>query len=330
MIAVTAWEWGAYIGAMALGTLLSGVFSGMETGIYVTNKIRLDLHAEAGRRPARRLRRLMRNPSNLMAVLLVGVNIAGYLTTFAVGSLLFRLGVAHDRIEWGTMALTVPLLFIFGESVPKNVFQRLGETLLYRVAWLLAGANFLLNACLLAPLVRGFGSLLTLIAGRGTGSPFGHEGLAAVVHEGHASGVLTLFQSRMAERVMSLAEVTLADVMLPLRQAVTAPAFADREQLMALLRRHDFSRFPLLDEEGRVIGVLDIYSFLAAEGGRKPADVFTPPLVLPCRMNVSDALYRMQRQGAAMIVVQDSAGRHVGIATVKDLVEEIVGELEEW
>ena len=77
-------------------------------------------------------------------------------------------------------------------------------------------------------------------------------------------------------------------------------------------------------------GILDVYAVMLDEAGQPPARHATEPLIMPAETTVTDALYQMQRRPAAMAVVADSEGVHVGIATVKDLVEEIVGELEAW
>jgi len=329
IVLATAWlPWAAL---MALAVILCAIFSGLEIGIYVLNKIRLDLHAEAGMRQARRLRRMLRSPDNLLAVLLIGTNLASYAATFAISSMFYLAGAGH-RTEWYTLMIVTPVLFIFGESVPKNIFQRLAETLVYRLVWLLRGASVLFNACGLVPLVRGFSWVLSRLAGAqvGAASPLGHEGVAAVFAEGHASGMLTHAQSVMADRIMRLGNVTLVDVMNPMRKVVSASRDVTRDELMELLRRNDYSRYPLVDAAGQVAGILNIYDFLASGQSARPVDLADAPLVLPQTTHVTDALYRLQRTAAEMIVVSGPEGKHLGIATVKDLVEEIVGELEEW
>ncbi|HAU38429.1 MAG TPA: hypothetical protein DCX07_12040 [Phycisphaerales bacterium] len=322
--------WAFWIGAIAVGAALSAFFAGMETGIYVLNKIRLDLHAETGRRPARRIRALLARPNNLLAVLLIGVNLSGYFTALAASNMFFLAGFGH-KTEWMSILVATPVLFIFGESVPKNVFQRVAESLVYRFSAVLGAANVLFNACGLAGLVRGFSWVLVRLARapRRRATPLAHEGLAALVSEGHASGVLTHAQSVMADRVMRIGSVTLGDVMKPMGKVAKAPETLDRAELLELLRKHDYSRLPLLDAAGHVAGIVDVYDFLAAGDAARPAELLRPPLVLDAAMSVTDALYRMQRAKVSMVVV--AAGeKHAGIATVKDIVEEIVGEIEEW
>ena len=320
-----------WLAVLVGGVVMTGLYCGLETGIYVINKFRLDLRAESGHRPARRLKRIVDDYNNLLAVLLIGTNVAAYAATFAVSAMFALAGTGHAT-EWYTIAVATPILFIFGESVPKNVFQRLAERTVYRLSWPLRASSVLFNACGICPLVRGFSWLLMrLIPGRHKGGFHAyHEGLAAIVAEGRASGVLTHFQSVMADRVMQIGQVHLSDVMVPLGAAVTAPAGVARDELVDIIRDHNYSRVPLLDEAGSVVAILDVYKVLLDRSDAEARALAADPLVLPAEAGVTDALYRMQRLRETMAVVEDAESAHVGIVTIKDLVEEIVGELEAW
>ena len=336
MIALAEWtSWLIWSALVVLGVGLGALYAGLETGIYVLNKIRLDLRAEAGSAPARILHRHLGDSDNLLAVLLVGTNVCGYVTTFAI-SAMFVLAGAAQRAEWYTLAVATPLMFLFRESVPKNVFQRLAERLVYRFAWLLAVSSAVFNLIGLAPLVRGFSRLVMRLLPFDRRRRGRHQGLDAIMAEGAACGLLTHFQSLMAYRVMNIADVRLAQVMTPMPRVVSASRDVTAQEFLSLLRGHDYRRVPLLDRHGQVVGIVDIYDVLTDADRVDPADPadpaekMVPPFVLAADMTVTDALYRMQRAHAAMAIVRDKADKHLGLVTVKDLVEEIVGELSEW
>jgi CBS domain containing-hemolysin-like protein len=322
--AAVAW---AIVFVLALA--MSALFAGMETGIYVLNKIRLDLRAETGDRRARLLRNIIANPNDMLAALLIGVNIAGYFATFAASAFFVISGAGH-RSQWYAMALTAPVLFVFGESVPKNVFRRLAETLAYRLAWVLGYSQALFSVTGLVAMIRTVAGAMLRLSGvqRRSRQPLGHEGIAAVVAEGQASGALTHLQAVMADRVMKIADVTLRDVMIPMGKSLTAPQDIDLQRLTALVRDSNHSRLPLVDPAGRVTGILNVYDALTVPAS--PAEKAAVPLVMDENLSVTDALYRMQRANAHMAVVADAENKHIGIVTIKDLVEEIVGELEAW
>jgi len=329
----SAWEiavWGGWALTAAVGVALGAVYCGMETGIYVLNKARLDLHAAGGRRAARGLKAMLANANNLLAVLLIGTNLTAYMVTFAVSAMYFHGGAARNT-EWWTIATATPLLFVVGEGVPKNIFQRSGETLVYALVWVLRVSSVLFNAIGLAPLVRAFAWVSLRMIPSGGGSQIsGRQQLRAVLADSAVSGVLTHSQTVMADRIMHIGKVTLDQAMTPISRTVTVRSDTTRDGLVASLAAHSFSRLPVVDRAGRIVGIINIYDVLLDETISQPADVMIEPTALPAGITVTDALYRMKQANAAMAVVTDAAGRQTGIVTIKDLVEEIVGELAAW
>jgi len=322
--------WGGWLFAAAAGVAMTAVYCGMETGIYVLNKVRLDLHAEKGRRAAGRLKTMLENPNNTLAVILIGTNVAAYVTTFAVSAMFLLAGAGHQT-EWFTIATATPLLFILGESVPKNVFQRAGETLVYRLIWILRISSVLFNALGLAPLVRGFASLcLKMIPGESTEKASGRQYLLTIVADSAASGVLTHNQTVMADRVMHIGQITLDQVMTPMESVETIAPAASRDELLVSLGQHNFSRLPVVSADCEIVGVINVYDVLLDESLSKPSDVMTAPVRLAGDITVTEALYRMREENAPMAIVTGDGGKYAGIVTIKDLVEEIVGELADW
>ena len=308
---------------------LCGLYSGLEMGIYVINKIRLDLQAQARKRGAENLRRQLEKPENLLAVLLIGTNLSTYGATFAV-SAMFVLAGLERYAELYTIAALTPVLFIFGDSVPKSVFTVQAETLVYRLGWLLKISSVVFNVLGLAPLVRGLAWLIVRVSSQ-PAKATGQHRIAAMVIEGAAGGAITQFQSTMAHRVINITQVTLAEVMVEMGSAITAPLEVTREQLIGIITEHDYRRLPLLDADGKVTGIVDIYDVLAHDEifENEPRKHSAEPLILPESMAVTDGLYQMQSRHEAMAIIADHAERHVGIVTVKDLIEQIVGELED-
>ncbi|NLW87057.1 MAG: DUF21 domain-containing protein [Planctomycetes bacterium] len=319
----------SWIGLILLGLVslaMSGMYSGFETGLYVLNKIRLELSAESGVKSAKRLKAMVANYNKTLAVILTGNNVANYLLTFSISTLFVISGV-NENVEWLAMAVATPLLFIFGESLPKMICQRSAEATTYRMVWFLRASSIFYHAIGLAGLVRGFAALFTRLVGGS--APLGHAEIAALVAEGQASGALTHSQSVMADRIMHLPGRLVLHAMRPMKAVISASATAGNEELLELVRRHNYSRIPLLEGE-RVVGILDVHDILTDSGQSRASRRLAPPLVVQARLTITEALYLMQRRHAAMAVVADEKGRHMGIITIKDLVEEIVGELEAW
>ncbi len=318
--------WAAVLACCAL---LDSMFSGLETGIYKINKIRLDLRAEAGLPGAVTLQRMGRNFNNVLSVLLIGTNLCRYVATFSI-SVMFFMGGAGGNARWYTMAVATPLMFVLQDSIPKSIFQRTAETMVYRLTWLLRWASLVFNVCGLAPLVRGFAHVMLRLSGQDIGAShlLGHTGVEAAVAEGRASGVLTDFQSAMADRAMRVGQLSLRDVMVPMADVVAAPSAASRDDVLDIIARHDYARLPLLSADGQVDGVLTVFDLLI-DGRAAPADLMHRPVVLPGNQSVTDAFAAFQRANAMMAIIIDKNGRHIGIASVEDIVAQIVGEWRE-
>ncbi len=332
MIAMAGWQiWAVWFVVLVFCEIFDALYCGLESGIYVMNKNRLELHAEAQIPAARFLQRMLARPNHLLVVLLIGTNVSRYLATFAI-SALFVLAGYQAQAEWYTLAVATPLLFIFGDSLPKSLFHRWETTAVYRLSGLLRVSDILFTITGLAPLVQSVSWLLmklTRTGQRATEDSLGHAGVAAVMFEGQASGVLTHFQTVMADRVMNLADVTVADVMVPMDRVVWIAPEADKQTLLEILRRYDYSRLPIRQDDGQILGVLNTYAYLTAKPPATLAEMTEPPLRMETNATVTDAIYRMQRAHQVMAIVQQN-GQSLGIVTIKDLVEEIVGELYEW
>lgn len=312
---------------LVLSAFLGAIYSGLETGVYRLNKIRLELQADGGRASAVSLQKLLRRFNHLLAVLLIGTNLSRYLATFAVSAMFVMAGLG-DKAEWLTLVIVTPLMFVVGDSVPKNVFQKTGGTGVYRLAWMVRLSSVVFTACGVAPLVQGFSSILLRLLGRTDGDQhLGHRGIESVVAEGRASGLLTDYQSAMADRAVGIADQKLQDVMAPMSRAITAKEDASREDLLNVIRHYAYSRLPLLDAAGQVVAILDVFDLLVADPDTRPQDLARPPLVLPGRQAIGAGLLEIQRGGTVMAIIADAQGRHVGIVTIKDIVEQIVGEL---
>jgi len=318
--------------ALLVGVGLSFLYSGVETGIYTVNKIRLDLRAEAGLRPARRLLGLLRDPSRPLVVLLIGNNLANYLASAGLVLVLTARGMAHA--EWYSVAILTPLVFTFCELLPKNLFRRHGETLTYFFGWFLELWLWVFTVTGLVGLVRALVWVTLKLAGRhvsGAGGPFGSEHLATVLAEGQASGAISGTQSRIAERVVNISRVHVGDVMVPLGRAAMVERHATVEEVREALRASGHPRLGVYSgRRENLIGVLNAYDVLLDESGSAPSTHIVPPLELREHTGIIEALVTMQAQRKNIAFVFSDDHRCLGLLTVKDLVEEIVGDLEEW
>ncbi len=332
------WEyvlWG-WVAVGLVSAVLSALYSGLETGVYCLNPVKLRLRSEHGAGLSRWLADLSSQRERLLLVLLIGNNVANYGCTAAAAILLARTQVGTHQAELLTTLLVTPVLFVVGEMIPKNLFQRFADQLVYRWLWLLRGSQLLFKATGLVAVIGALTDVIVRIGRRGTKSADvlgAREQLHSMLRDTAAAGVLSGYQSQIAENVLNVSEVTVGDVMTPLRRVEMLPHDATAGQFQRLAERSAYARWPVYKRGRRheVIGVVKVQDVLLAEDDKWD---LTPHLLEPVRLppatQVMPALLRLQRTRRAMGIVVDARGQAVGIVTIKDLVEEIVGELVAW
>jgi len=330
---------GAALLWLAIGlaaVVLSALYSGLETGVYCLNKIRLRVRSESERGPARILQALVGDRTRLLIVLLIWNNLANYGATAAAAVLLAGTGLGEGGTELAVTLLVTPVLFVWGEMVPKTLFRRHAETLVYKWTWLLRWSATLMTYCGMVTLVRTISNLL-LGKVRGEASAGGllssRQQIRGMLIETAHTGTLTGQQSRIAENVLSLHELCLRDVMVPLHLVDKLDQGVTRDQFLSTARHTTHSRLPVCrtGPPGQITGVVTILDGLLLDTEDFSVDKLTSDAPkLPPSLNVQTALTRLQRARQPMGIVADKSGRCLGIVTIKDLVEEIVGELQAW
>lgn len=317
------------------GLAWSAFFSGAETGSYSVNAIRLRVTSERGSSQARRLQNLLEDREGLITVTLIGTNIANYLTTTFTAMLLSRAaaGMTTAEIEIYTTVILTPVVLVFGEILPKNLFRISADRLMLRCGLpLQIGYSVARSIGVLAALKWLSTRVIGWSVGNRAEAPLSspRAEVLALLKEGVATGAVTDQQSELMDRVLMLASVPVGAAMVPLEDVVSVPPTVTRENVLAVIRHHPHTRYPVMDApRRRVLGVLDAYEFLAA--GRSTSERFQEEAIqLSPTASVANTLRRMREQQRTFGIVVDRWGNCIGVVTVKDLVEEIVGDLKAW
>lgn len=316
-----------------LGFVGSAIYSGMETGLYTLNRVRLHILAHEGHRAALVLRRHLQHPTAMLTTLLIGNNIANYMGTAGVSVLLEKAGY-NDWQTIGLNALLVtPLLFVFCEVLPKDLFAAHTDRLTYRMANLLDASRKVFRFTGLLPLISAFSDRLVrrLRDESRIAALHPRRQVTTLVLEGAGRGLLSEEQTSMVERVMALAGRTVRDEMVSWERVNWVSLSDPPQRLWELSDRSGQSRFPVLDSRGHVAGVVNVIDALHHDrAGCPPIEMLMRPvLLLPPSLSLRTALNRVQATGEPMAVIVEG-DRPRGIVTVKDLVEPITGELANW
>jgi CBS domain containing-hemolysin-like protein len=273
--------------------------------------------------------------------MLIGTNLANYLTTSIVtGMFLVEVGNEHKAAFFATL-VTVPILFVFSELIPKNIFLYRADFVMPYLSPLLYAFHKLLSWCGVVPLLKLISSLFTQLAGLSASSKTvitsaQRHKVQAILHDTHEEGILSPVQSDIINRLVNISHVHISSVMIPIHNAEMVDVNSDDSALLNKLNKCAFTRLPVTeDRAGNIIGFISIYEVLSSS--EKFADLhgFIKPIrKLDADMTVIDAMNIMQKENHK-IVLAVRAGRlgrerPVGILTMKDLVEELLGELAEW
>ena len=318
------------IGGVAAGVTLSGLFSGMETGVYALNRVRLVGRVAEGHRAARRLHRELESPGRLLASLLVATNAATYLATWCVARLLHESGLG----PWSRIALeaavVTPVLFVLAETLPKDLFRTHTDRWSYTLSWIHTTVRRGCTWLGLVPLVHGIELVMGVLFGsrRSTGGG-ARQRILQFIREGAGAGLFTRSQAMLADRAMALRDLWVGSEMIPWSEVVTVPEGLEGDALREHILRHPYTRCPVVAEDGTVTGVLHVLEALLADDPASPAPV-SAPCLLHSDSPVREAMERMRQERRSMAIVVDAHRRPRGIVTLKDLVEPLTGELTDW
>lgn len=333
--ALTHVEMAIWSAVALLGMIGSALYSGLETGAYRLNRVRLHLMAHQKVPAAVTLDQMVRKPNRLLGTLLIGNNISNYASSLGITALLTGLGLANAQIIVFTAVLLTPLLFVFGEVLPKDLFQNHTDQLTYRFARFLKFNQMIVIACGLLPLIDGVNFLLSRLMGshqRANLRPHPRRVVTQLMKEGVGQGLISPYQSDMIDRVLNPTETTIGDAMVPWAQVHKIHQIAPPEAVWAAADRQPHSRFPLIDKAGKPVGALNVFDVLLHEPETCPpiATLVRPVPRVRARQSIGEGLQKLRSEQSAMGIVENSKGQVVGIVTVKDLVEPITGDLEIW
>ncbi|MCE9618669.1 MAG: CNNM domain-containing protein [Planctomycetes bacterium] len=309
----------------ALG--LSAMFAGIETGIYTLNRVRLALEVGRARLAAMRLLEEIRFPNRLLATLLIGNACAHDLGSMAIAHMLEVMGISPLAGIAINACILLPLIFVFGETLPKELFRVHTDRWTYSCVGFLRVFRVLFSVIGLVPLITWLGSLIVHRAGLGGSVTLdARQRFLELFRE--SSDAIGERQVAMADRVMQLGGLTLSDVMTPWKEAAVLHEAATPAETRALLRNSKHSTYPLVDRSNRCVGVISAMDVLVTPE-KSPHELMRTAIELPRSAKVSEAIRALQERGGTLVVVRDGE-RAAGVASLRDMLESVVGSFQAW
>jgi CBS domain containing-hemolysin-like protein len=319
-----------YLWIIVLAFVVTALFSAAEMSFIAANRLRLRHLAEAGNRNAARYLESFKQPQRLLSTAMMGSTIAHIAaSSVSTWALMPMIGAAAALAV--TLVLT-PLMLVFGEVIPKAVAREWATVLILRLYPLIEMASKVL-APLSASANALVGGALTLVGHRRiTARAFvSREELKLLLQMEPEEADVTSTEAEMIDKIFDLGETTVRAVMVPMVEVAALPETASPDECVRLIAERGFSRIPIYaDRIFNVVGVVTAMDLLRQGATASDARAFMRPATyVPETKRIDDLLREMQKSRVQLVVVVDEYGAAVGIATVEDIVEEVVGEIRD-
>ena len=308
--------------------LLEGFFSGSEIGVISADQIKLRHKAAKGSKGAKLALKMLERPEWLLSITLVGTNISVVTNTTMVTALMIHF--FGDKGSWLAIGLAAPLIWIFGEIVPKSVFQQRADSLTPHIVFFLRFCSYLFFPILIvfSFLTR----ILLKLAGGDAKNPFTlrEEIVTMLQMPAASSGDIQPVEQNMIRRMFNFSETTVQDAMLPLIEVTAVEKGISCGEAREVSARESHVRLPVYDERiDRIIGVLHTLDLLRSEPEQPISDFIRPALYVPVSKSIKELMLELRKKGTVVAIVVDEFGGAEGIVTLEDIMEEVVEDLED-
>ncbi|MCL5885219.1 MAG: hemolysin family protein [Deltaproteobacteria bacterium] len=314
--------------AVVLCLVMEGLFTGAEMVLISADRTKLADRARHGDRGAEIALDLLSRPERTLATTLSGTNLFVVLSTVVLTAHFLRL--FGEYAEWAAIGVATPLVILFGEIVPKSFSRPRAEALAGAAARFVRVAGYLLSP--IVWVVSGSARLLSRPLG---GVPplrtaMTREEMRLMVQASQGRTDVEPHERTMVRRAFGFGEKKVGDIFRPLAQVVALSHDATCREAAEQAARSGYTRYPVYRERiDHVVGFVHVLDTV----GHPPADPILPLLrkaaIVPELMPIDELLRKFQEAGTTFAVVVDEFGGVTGIVTAEDVVEEIVGEIED-
>lgn len=323
--------WPFFLLGLVFLIVSSAFFSGSETALMAVDRWRLR-HLGRKRRRARLVEKTLQEPEKLIGTILLGNNLVNVAASALATSVAISL-MGEGGVIWATVVMTLVIL-VFAELTPKTIAAYYPE----RMSILIVQPIYVLIK-VLYPIVRVLSAISRKLIALARLEKPGREpmatidGIAAMIQVGAEEGVLQKRDEEMLQAVLVLDRIPVESVMIPTRDTVAFEINAPFEEVLAGVKKSEFSRYPIYKEnKGEVSGFMHIRDLLKWTG---PASQFSLRKIMrstsyvPEGKTIRQQLVDFQKSRVHLAFVVDEYGEVVGIVTLEDILEEIVGEIED-
>ncbi len=312
---------------MFLCLIMEGFFSGSEIGVVSADRLKLRHMAAQGNSGAKLAVEMLSKPEWLLSTTLVGTNIA--IVTNTTLATVLSVQVFGPKYSWMAIPIVAPLIWIFGEIVPKSIFQQRADVLTPKVIFILKGASIIFFPILV--FFTTLTKLLTKMVGKKEKNPFTlREELDLMLQMDGSDSDISAMEKNMIRRTFDYGRTQARDIMIPYLEVSTVANTTSCRETLNVAGESAHPLIPIYDGRvDRVVGQINTMDLLG-----QPDDTPIKSFIKPIRFiygskKLEDLMEQFRKDGDRMAIVVDEFGSAEGLVTMKDIVERIVGYYED-
>lgn len=307
--------------------VMSAYFSATETAFSSLNKIRIKNMAEKGNKKAALVVRLADNYDSLLSTILIGNNIVNILSA-SMATVLFVKWLGSEAGPSVSTAVTTIVVLIFGEISPKSIakespekFAMFSAPFLRALVVILTPFNFLFGL---------WKKLLSVIIKSEEDSGITEEEFLSIVEEAEQDGGIDAQESMIIQNAIEFTEQVAMDILTPRIDITGVSTNATKDEIAAIFTETAYSRLPLYEESiDHIVGIIyhkDFHNYVY-NTDKEISEIIRPAIFVPKSKKIGVLLRELQQKKSHIAVVLDEYGGTVGIITLEDILEELVGEI---
>ena len=307
---------------------LSAFFSASESAFVGANRIKLRTLAENGNRRAALAMSISDKFDRTLTAILVGnclVNtVCASLATVFTLRLFGEMNAVQTTV---TTLVTTAVVILFGEITPKTLANYDNDAVAVAFAPFLRFLLWILTPLTL--LFSGLTVLVSKISGGSSEPTVTEDEITSIIETGEEEGVIDEEQSDLLQSALEFGGTRVADVLTLWDDVTFVTLSMSQDEVLELIRNTKYSRLPVLEKD-RVVGILLVRTYLRSYMTTGRADLrrlMTKPTFVPLDAPIDDLLDEMSRNKCCMAIVRDKSGKIMGLVTVEDFLEELVGEI---
>lgn len=310
---------------IAVLIMMSAYFSASETAFFSMNKIRIKNMAADGNKRAALVLKLADDYDKLLSSILIGNNIVN-IASSAIATVLFVKWFQQSGVSIATAVMTV-LVLLFGEITPKSIAKNSPETFALFSAPILRAISIVLTP--LNFIFVMWQKLVSKIVKPSEDRGVTEEELLTMVEEAQNDGEIDMHESELIRNAIEFNDIEVLDIHTNRVDVVAVDIESEMNEVNEVFHESGYSRLPVYkDSIDNIIGIINQKDFNnALEDGKTLADVMSEPVFVIPSMKISQLLTLLQKKKSHMAVIIDEYGGTVGIVTLEDILEELVGEI---